>query len=517
MSQKEYSIHYCLFFPENDQQEVVKVHLDNDHPVTSKSSLNPSNDSPLPEQPEPSTSYSTVAGLDVDIIEINEYNNDSMPKTSVSSTNNSNTGSIRVKSDENLFENYKHHHTNLHYTTHQKYPHKKIAGHFDRASQPNNDDETASPTSSLSIEPEFLCDGSSKTINENIYISNDDDYDDVDDDDDDDDASKNYEHFEAQYLNENEDNEQSNHANRIQKVDRMRQRRQPRNDNDLMEQDDACRLPSSLKFNKKTMTIYIKNSSNKKGSSTKTYRPQTSTPTILNSDSRAKTIIPDEQYENIVCSPNFVPIRYMGNDDDEDDDIECGNFNDTELNSSNDLLAESMSSIHDSELIICDDDDDVEAESDEHSQDRYQSQLPQLIPYGHRRNTGTGQNANSMTVKTESRKSGKNRQSNANNFNEYDNASSSASLLLMRMSSNRMRSSNGATDGGSNLNTNSVRKNNSRLLQPKPGTAKEPKQLLPLPSAVVLRNPRGNQPRTYNTDALYAALMDVKSGESIYR
>lgn len=35
--------------------------------------------------------------------------------------------------------------------------------------------------------------------------------------------------------------------------------------------------------------------------------------------------------------------------------------------------------------------------------------------------------------------------------------------------------------------------------------------------AVVLRSPRGNQIRTYTTDALYAALMDVKAGESIYR
>lgn len=39
----------------------------------------------------------------------------------------------------------------------------------------------------------------------------------------------------------------------------------------------------------------------------------------------------------------------------------------------------------------------------------------------------------------------------------------------------------------------------------------------PLRSAVVLRSPRGNQPRAYTTDALYSALMDVKSGESIYR
>ncbi|XP_065076203.1 protein bric-a-brac 2 isoform X2 [Ochlerotatus camptorhynchus] len=37
------------------------------------------------------------------------------------------------------------------------------------------------------------------------------------------------------------------------------------------------------------------------------------------------------------------------------------------------------------------------------------------------------------------------------------------------------------------------------------------------PSAFVLRNPRGNQPRSYNTDALWSALMDVKAGESIYR
>lgn len=39
----------------------------------------------------------------------------------------------------------------------------------------------------------------------------------------------------------------------------------------------------------------------------------------------------------------------------------------------------------------------------------------------------------------------------------------------------------------------------------------------PTQNPVVLRSPRGNQPRTYTTDALYSALMDVKSGESIYR
>ncbi|GAB0100693.1 broad-complex core protein isoforms 1/2/3/4/5 [Sergentomyia squamirostris] len=37
------------------------------------------------------------------------------------------------------------------------------------------------------------------------------------------------------------------------------------------------------------------------------------------------------------------------------------------------------------------------------------------------------------------------------------------------------------------------------------------------PKAFVLRNPRGNQPRSYDIEALWAALMHVKAGESIYR
>lgn len=41
--------------------------------------------------------------------------------------------------------------------------------------------------------------------------------------------------------------------------------------------------------------------------------------------------------------------------------------------------------------------------------------------------------------------------------------------------------------------------------------------IVPPPKAFVLRNPRGNQPRSYNIDALWAALMNVKAGESIYR
>ncbi|XP_055714547.1 broad-complex core protein isoforms 1/2/3/4/5 isoform X1 [Phlebotomus papatasi] len=46
---------------------------------------------------------------------------------------------------------------------------------------------------------------------------------------------------------------------------------------------------------------------------------------------------------------------------------------------------------------------------------------------------------------------------------------------------------------------------------------KDEQLIVPPPKAFVLRNPRGNQPRSYNIDALWAALMNVKAGESIYR
>lgn len=72
---------------------------------------------------------------------------------------------------------------------------------------------------------------------------------------------------------------------------------------------------------------------------------------------------------------------------------------------------------------------------------------------------------------------------------------------------------NGNCSIGNGRNTFKAAKNrqNDRLME-LIGYTKDP-----LKSAVVLRSPRGNQPRTYTTDALYTALMAVKSGESIYR
>lgn len=66
------------------------------------------------------------------------------------------------------------------------------------------------------------------------------------------------------------------------------------------------------------------------------------------------------------------------------------------------------------------------------------------------------------------------------------------------------------SDGSSALKMAKNQRQSSRLME----LIRSKDQLR---SAVVLRSPRGNQPRTYTTDALYSALMDVKSGESIYR
>lgn len=51
----------------------------------------------------------------------------------------------------------------------------------------------------------------------------------------------------------------------------------------------------------------------------------------------------------------------------------------------------------------------------------------------------------------------------------------------------------------------------------KTSSAEIPQTLVVAPPAVVLRNPRGNQPRSYDPEGLRAALRDVQNGGSIYR
>lgn len=140
------------------------------------------------------------------------------------------------------------------------------------------------------------------------------------------------------------------------------------------------------------------------------------------------TLIIDNDYENIICSPNFTELSCNGqNDDDVDDD-------------------------DDDELLIDNDfEDDICFSED--------SKLPPLVPFQPNLNNNSGDYITAGTV----------------------------SKIKNEKIKEKLNFENFLLNGG------------------------------PPPSQFVLRNPRGNQPRTYNSDALWAALMDVKSGESIYR
>lgn len=410
----------------------------------------------------------------------------------------SSSGSIRVKSLENLFENYKHH-DNHHYS-HQRSP-KIILKNINSSDQaPLKDDGILSPTSSISIEPDS--DENQKVISVNPTI--------VDLDD----ASKNenendigsFDDFDAEFINDDDDDIEETDESQKRHAISTRKGRHADLD-ELIDQDDDnydenCHLlPPSLKFNKNTMTIYVKNSGSKDMSHFEQQKScqRSSTPIASNSKS---SYMGDDKFESIVCSPNFVPISYLSNED-EDGDIETTNLDDTERNSPNDLLTESMSSMHDSDLIICDDEIDSDGPS--------QYQLPQLIQYGFRRDSQ--KKVKKQVIKMENSNLLRPVESGESSFGFVGKNKKTAGMLLMKMSANRMMSSNNA--GGSGFGNNSRRRGLARLLQPKQDSLDD--QGNQLPSSVVLRNPRGNQPRTYNTDALYAALMDVKSGESIYR
>lgn len=482
----------------------MTVHLDNDHPVAPKSLLNTPNSSPIQQQPE---STATVPGLDIDIIEIIDNNNSDSTNFVAPASNN--TGFIRVKSLENLFENYKHH-ENGNFSHQHSYKNKRKSIGISRYASKSGDG-MSSPISPVSIEPDFFFDENSKMkigneilqLNELEALGND---------------TENIDEFDTNYLNIENDIEGNCSATQRYTKD-SKYIELSAMDDDHHSNENCHLLPRSLKFNRDSMTIYVKNSSKASATQPRKRKRLTSTPNMANMTNMtnlaniSKSSNSDDQFESIVCSPNFEPISYMSNDDEEEVDMLAQSYDDAELNSSNDLLTEAMSPINDNNLIIDDDDDDDDdddIESDDVGQNQRSQQnqcpLPKLIPCQKRKIQQLPQNC--------SKKGEKNRSAKLNTDFEFSDTNSPG-LLLMKMSANRMRPSN-------NLNASSYnhvvrRRNVSRLLKPKPDTLDDRKQFMPLPSAVVLRNPRGNQPRTYNTDALYAALMDVKAGESIYR
>lgn len=229
-------------------------------------------------------------------------------------------------------------------------------------------------------------------------------------------------------------------------------------DEDYDDDDDEVppQLPSSLKYNSNTMTISVKPITTMKRPS----QPRHIEKIIRPPDSQADTNesnLSGENFENIICSPNLIEIPYMDDEYDIDDDMQQQEQRDS--------------------TYICDDADMPNTAMPDEP-------MPRLIPFG----------LLQTQIKDES--------------TEYHN----------NMPKNLFASSAYRRSMGNLAMTHSSGKSFSRKILLKKGMA-----ILnnggssPSPSAVVLRNPRGNQPRTYTTDALYAALMDVKEGESIYR
>ncbi|KAG4076786.1 hypothetical protein HA402_009132 [Bradysia odoriphaga] len=213
-------------------------------------------------------------------------------------------------------------------------------------------------------------------------------------------------------------------------------------------------LPPSLKYNSNTMTISVKPITTMKRSNHPRHTEK------LASDPQTDTNASNmsgENFENIICSPNLIEIPYMDDEYEVDDDIQQQEQRDS--------------------TYICDDADMPNAAMSDEA-------MPRLIPFG--------------LLQTQIKDEGA----------EYHE----------NMPKNLFASSAYRRSMGNLSMTHNNGKSFSRKILLKKGmTILNNGGSSPSPSAVVLRNPRGNQPRTYTTDALYAALMDVKEGESIYR
>lgn len=233
--------------------------------------------------------------------------------------------------------------------------------------------------------------------------------------------------------------------------------------------DNDETLPSSLKFNKNAMTIFVRQQQEQQRQQQQQQhkRNQIHDNSDLNEtdllqatdNNIASTSNNVESFENIICSPNFIPMSY--NDENGDDGFNCeGNvdYNDSAIDMSheynhNDGNDESRLMMNENNI---GDGDEIVIEDP--MIDRKPTFLPPLIPLqGDESEENLPSKRPRDHFKDEVRKMEKIKFQN---------------LLL-----------NGC----------------------------------PPPNSFVLRNPRGNQPRTYNTDSLWAALMDVKAGESIYR
>ncbi|XP_053680090.1 broad-complex core protein-like [Anopheles nili] len=190
-------------------------------------------------------------------------------------------------------------------------------------------------------------------------------------------------------------------------------------------------------------------------------------------------------YENIICSPNFPQLtEVVGTYKAEEEDDEEEDYGDEYAIK---LMAEEI----DSSMI---------ANGGDSEGDEILYKPPPLMAIGGPK--GSEGNAKSSMLRTYGRAGG--------GMSAGNGASSTLTIRKIDVRGNM---------SASQANSLGRTGRRPRLL----GRSKDPLHQLinsngtAPPIAFTLRNPRGNQPRTYTTEALWAALMDVKAGESIYR
>uniref|UniRef100_A0A182NG95 BTB domain-containing protein n=1 Tax=Anopheles dirus TaxID=7168 RepID=A0A182NG95_9DIPT len=245
-------------------------------------------------------------------------------------------------------------------------------------------------------------------------------------------------------------------------------------------------VASSLLYNRSELDIYVKQQQHQHQRSLKTTERQSSSSTadaVGGVETNASMGSSDgDGYENIICSPNFPQLTgvvggYKAEEDDEDEEY----GDDYAIQ----LLAEEI-------------DSSVLANGGESDGDEILYKPPPLM--------AGGANTKPSVMRTYGRVAG---------GMVGNGATGATSTLTIRKIERQGRGNMGVSQS-----TSLTRPNRRPRLT---GRSKDAlNQLLnangaPPPIAFTLRNPRGNQPRTYNTEALWAALMDVKAGESIYR
>uniref|UniRef100_A0A4Y0AR47 BTB domain-containing protein n=1 Tax=Anopheles funestus TaxID=62324 RepID=A0A4Y0AR47_ANOFN len=263
-------------------------------------------------------------------------------------------------------------------------------------------------------------------------------------------------------------------------------------ENDSASEQHASGIASSLIYNRNEMDIYVKPQQQQQQRILKaTERHPTAEG--IGDETNASTVSEGDGYENIICSPNFPQLNEVvggGYKAEEDDDEE--EYGDEYAIQ---LLAEEI----DSSML---------ANGGESEGDEILYKPPPLMAIGAgtkgSHSGGSCTNSKTSALRTYGR------------TGAMGNGTGATSTLTIRKIEREARGNLSVSQ------TNSLTRSVTR--RPRlTGRSKEAlHQLLntngtPPPIAFTLRNPRGNQPRTYNTEALWAALMDVKAGESIYR